>query len=445
MQLVPGGKDKYRLVPILLIVLVIIVSVWSAAAFAKEAGDDIRLGLKDRSQSIAAALEQEHILKLSGKEQDEKNPAYKALKERLAEVKEGVPTARSLYLAGERNGRLFFYVDSERPDDQDYSPAGEFYDDATPEFKAMFDNGQALVEGPVTDDFGTFISGLAPIFEPGTNKVIAVIGIDVAATTYYQSMAWAALVPLMAGFMLVLIILAFEWIRRRNTQLLNLRSELVSVASHELRNPVTGIRLAAENLQLFITDEQAKGMARAIYSSAIRLQDSTDEILELTHAMKQAKLSKTNTDIVALIHEVIDIQHLAAQQKSVQLVVDPSVPANLVVHVDASKIKRAMHNVISNAIKYTRDDSTVTIGYHSDEYSHYITITDQGIGIPKAEQQKVFAGFYRASNAVASNIPGTGMGLYLVKMVFEQHGGHVTCISEENKGTTFTVSLPKRS
>jgi signal transduction histidine kinase len=106
-------------------------------------------------------------------------------------------------------------------------------------------------------------------------------------------------------------------------------------------------------------------------------------------------------------------------------------------------MKRVLHNMVSNAIKYSSHATTVTIAYRQDEKYHYIVVSDQGIGIPLNEQSKVFKGFYRASNATKHNIPGTGLGLYLVKAVLEQHHGSVSFISEENQGSTFTLCLPR--
>jgi len=444
MQLVPGTRDKYRLIADGLIIIVIIFSTLGAVVLGQRAGNNIRGELGERSQSIAAALDSDQVLRLSGTSRDETSITYKDLKARLADIKRANRTARSLYVTGERNGRLFFYVDSEQPSSDQYSPAGQYYDDATPGFKAIFKNGKPLLEGPLHDDFGTFISGLAPMFRPGSTQVVAVLGVDVDATTYYRNMFAAASLPVLAGLILIIIIVVFEWMRRRNQQLMTVRSELVSVASHELRTPIIGIRLAAENLDHMPLDPSAKAMVRVMYDSARRLQTSTDDILELTRSMQKQSLAMAEVDMMALFNEIVTVQQVAAQQKGVRLLYAAPWPAQLTVRCDADKIKRALHNVVSNAIKYTKDNSLVTIGYKSDEQNHYFTVADQGIGIPQAEVAKVFAGFYRASNAVSSKVPGTGLGLFLVKGVMEQHGGSVSCISEQDKGTIFTLTLPKR-
>jgi signal transduction histidine kinase len=163
----------------------------------------------------------------------------------------------------------------------------------------------------------------------------------------------------------------------------------------------------------------------------------------LSHATNGRELNAKQTDLPSLVKEVVATQMLSAEQKQVSVIMDDYWPAKLSVNVDPDQMRRAIHNVISNAIKYTRNNTTVTISYQRDAKQHKILVADQGIGIPAAEQSKVFRGFYRASNAVKSDVPGTGLGLYLVKTVFERHGGSVSFVSEENRGATFTLTLPR--
>ncbi|HSD56093.1 MAG TPA: ATP-binding protein [Candidatus Saccharimonadales bacterium] len=438
-------KDIFGVIMWYVVALIISVTGGLAIFAARQHTEDVRTMLAERSVTVASALDSRDIQELQGTSADGDTVIYKELKAKLANIKASNSNARGLYLTGERNGRLFFYVDSEQPNSDYYSPPGEYYDDATNEFKNIFKNGEPVVEGPVKDDFGTFISGLAPIYDDSGRKVIAVLGIDVDASKYYRGIIFATMSPILSGLSLLLLIAFFEWTRRKSRQLLTLRSELVSVASHELRTPITGIRWAAESLQHTVTDPRAAPMIRAIYNSAVSLQASTDDILELTHAMKQQKAVMAPIDLTSLVQEIVNPQILAASQKGVDLIIDESWPKQLVVVCDAGKLKRALNNVISNAIKYTRDNTTVTIKYTGSEHEHHIQVADEGIGIPEAEQDKVFGGFYRASNAVASRIPGTGLGLYLVKIVIEQQGGRVNFISNENKGTVFTISLPRRT
>lgn len=437
-------KDRVHLLAVSLILLVCFLSSFGAWWLGNDAKYKIETDLSERSQSIAGALDTDEIHTLKGDSSDANLRAYADLKSRLATVKRANPDARSIYIMGRhQNGDLFFYDDSEPPSSHDYSPAGDTYPDGTAADKAIFNNGKAFVEGPNTDQYGTFISGLAPILDPTTNKVIAVLGVDISAATYWNVIIYSAVLPLVIGLMVILIVLIFERIRRHNMQLLALRSELVSVASHELRNPITGIRWAAESLVRLTDDERVLKMAKAILDSAMHLQASTNDILELSHASSDRPLTKQKTDLNKLVQEVIETQTLSAQQKNVSLIFDKYWPKSFMIQCDPDQMRRAIHNVISNAIKYTRNDTPVVISYQQDDKHHKILVTDQGIGIPAAEQNKVFRGFYRASNAAKSDIPGTGLGLYLVKTVFERHGGSVSFVSEENKGTTFTLTLPK--
>lgn len=437
----PGDSEKYNPLPLILVGVIAILSIALAIFMGQHKSQDIKDELSERSQTIAAAVGPLQILDLEGKTDDVDKGSYIALKEQLAAIKEVNHEFRSIYIAGQKNSRVFFYVDSETPDSPQFSPAAEWYDDATTEFKNVFKTEKPIVEGPISDDFGVFISGLAPITH--NNKVIAVLGVDIDADEYWKDLILAAVVPLTTGLCLILIIVIFEWMRRRNLQLLSLRSELVSVASHELRTPIIGIKWGAESLEGIVKDETALPYIKAIRNSAISLQASADDILELTHAINNRKVKIIPTDMHRLVQDVFDTQQLTADQKGVTLHIDESLTTGLIIPCDSDKMKRVMHNMVSNAIKYTRDGSKVTVAYQQDDQMHRILISDQGIGIPPTEQSKVLEGFYRASNAIASKVQGTGLGLYLVKTVLEQHKGKVSFISEENKGTTFTLSLPK--
>jgi len=436
--------DRFRWIAIALVIVVVIASALVAFITGRATNSRIRDQLSERSQTIAAALGPNTIAKLAGQPADANTTTYKNLKQSLASIKRANPDARSIYIMGQHGGRLFFFVDSEQPDSRDYSSAAEWYDDSTEADKAIFQNGSPLVEGPVTDSYGTFISGLAPIFAPSDGSVLAVLGIDVGADTYWRDIAAAVAVPVLAGFSIIMVIAIFERQRQRNLQLMAVRSELMSVASHELRTPLTGIRWAAESIQALIKDDKVEGIAQAIRNSATSMQASIEDILELSKVMNHRGLAIATTDLTKLVRDVIDAQSLSAQQRTVTVTLDPSWPAQLNVECDPVQIKRALFNVIGNAVKYTPEGSIVTVTYEDTPNAHRINIIDHGIGIPAKEQGKIFKGFYRASNAVASKTQGSGLGLYLVKAVMERHGGGVSFVSEENKGTTFTLSLPKK-
>lgn len=428
----------------LLLVTIIVVGIFLLSFFSIQAtNEQNRRSLEERASTIAAALSVEDIAKLSGMPTDINTQTYKSLKSRLTALKQINSDVGAIYLTGIKGDQLFFYVDSERPDSKYYSPPGEVYNEATPTFKNMFYSSPIpQVEGPVSDHFGTWFSGLAPIFDPQTGRVLAVVGLDIDSVSYNQSLLGALDVPLGVGLILLIVVTIYELKRRREIGTTRMRSELVSIASHELRSPLVGMRWAIEGLLKSAANKAEEAKLRAVHDSILHLQAGTEDILQFTAVTGTPKLAMASVDMRTLVQEVCDTQSLVAQQKNVKLILDESWPKRAQITCDADRMKRAMHNIISNAIKYTRNNTDVVIQYERRAKYHCISVIDHGIGIPASEQKRVFSGFYRASNAKASGEKGTGLGLYLTRTILEQHKGRANFVSEEGKGTTFTLCLP---
>lgn len=412
----------------------------------QSARDQSRKSLEERSVTIASALDTSAVLKLKGNPSDANLPEYHQIKTRLTAIKQANSDVRSIYITGSKDGKIFFYVDSEQPNSKYYSPPGEEYTEATPAFKNIFySSPQPLVEGPISDHFGTWVSGLAPMFNPHTGRVMAVVGLDMDASSYNNMLIGALDIPVGAGLAFIILVSIYELARRREEQAILMRSELVSIASHELRSPMVGMRWAIEGLLKSTTNKAEQTKLEAIHGSVLHMQEAAEDVLQFTSVTAQRKLNMAMNDIHALIKDVCDTQTLVAQQKNVTLVVDDSWPEKVMILCDADRIKRALYNVVSNAIKYTRNDTSVMVSYQKVGSQHQISVSDHGIGIPASEIQRVFTGFYRASNAKASGVQGTGLGLYLTRTIFEQHKGKVTVTSKEGEGTTFVLVLPGRT
>ena len=439
-----SGSLARRLAVIATAVLIIAATALGTWLSARSTDSHIRSQLTNRTASVADLLDANDIAALTGSPQDLSSRSYQKTKRTLAKLKESNPDIRSLYIAELRDDRVYFYVDSEQAKSDYYSPPGEYYPSATPLFKSLFVSGKAAVEGPTQDAFGSWVSGLAPIRNQDSGKVIAVLGMDSEAGNYYRLMAQSVIVPVLLGVIALAVVVSNEVLRMRQERLLKLQSELVSIASHELRSPLAGVRWATESLIPHL-DDANKIMAQRILVSASQLQASIDDILQISRVASPGghkHLELADHDLMTLVRDVCQSQQLAAEQKGVSLTLDGSWASGITVHCDADRIKRALQNVISNAIKYTREDTEVYINYHFNGDAHQVRITDQGIGIPEGETSKIFQGFYRASNAQASNVKGTGLGLYLTRTVLEQHGGKVSVDSKENVGTTITLTLP---
>ena len=135
-----------------------------------------------------------------------------------------------------------------------------------------------------------------------------------------------------------------------------------------------------------------------------------------------------------------ELEGLAREKKQT---VDVHVPAQFpAVSADPRLLRQVVINLMSNAVKYTPPSGTISIRLDRDGDGVVWRVQDSGIGIPKEAQRRLFEKFFRADNAVTLDTEGTGLGLYLVRLIVERHGGRVWCDSEEGAGSTFAFSLP---
>jgi len=399
--------------------------------------------LTDRAATIATALDTEKIAQLTGKPSDTSLAVYQELQTKLRLLKQNNTDARSIYVTRIHSGGVYFAVDSEVASSKYHSPPGKIYANASNFLKGMFSITTPGVEGPLGDGNGSsWVSGLAPVVDLHTGRAVAVVGIDSNANVYNQAILASAATPLLVSVVFIVVLAIYEWNRHRQQRELKARSELMSIASHELRTPITGMRWAAESMLHIQPQGPMQTMAKAMYDSVLNLQAGTEDILQLTRLQKNPKLQMAPTNLTQLVGEICNTQRILAGQKRVLINMDQTWPQSLVITCDPVRMKQVFHNLVSNAVKYTKPSTAVVVQYQLSGRQHKITIADQGIGIPKDEQSRVFAGFYRASNAKASGESGTGLGLYLVKTIVEQHHGKISFVTEENKGTTFTVILP---
>ena len=194
-------------------------------------------------------------------------------------------------------------------------------------------------------------------------------------------------------------------------------------------------------------EEKVKKSLELMHNSTIKLQESIEDVLQLANLQSDGKhkLDLADVDMTNLVDDVFLVQQPAAEEHNITLKRSDDWPITLTLHVDERRLKRVFNNLVSNAVKYTKADTAVIIGYREATGRHVITVSDHGIGIPKGDQEKVFSGFYRADNARKASVNGTGMGLYLSRAIIEQHGGTLWIESSEQAGTTIYVSLPAKA
>ncbi|MEO6941932.1 MAG: ATP-binding protein [Terrimesophilobacter sp.] len=223
------------------------------------------------------------------------------------------------------------------------------------------------------------------------------------------------------------------------------RRDFVANISHELKTPIGAVSILAEALQAAAKEpEQVKRFAKRLTKESERLARITQEIIELSRLQAADALSKPEVvEIDHVVASAIDQNRVAAEARNVTIASGGD--AGIEVFGDESLLVVALHNLISNAILYSSKGSRVGIGVSNVDGIVEIAVTDQGIGIPAEELDRVFERFYRIDPARSRHTGGTGLGLSIVKHVVQNHGGDVRVWSQPGYGSTFTIRLPEAS
>ena len=226
-----------------------------------------------------------------------------------------------------------------------------------------------------------------------------------------------------------------------------MKSEFVSLASHQLRTPLTAIRWISERLLNPkpgpLTDKQAE-LVKLLHQSSLKMIHLVNDLLNISRLDSgRMTIDPQPTDLRQLVAEVIQgfERDLAQKQIKLEFRATQSVPRSL--RIDPQLIRQAVLNLISNAIKYTPEKGKITVYLTRRQDEIVIQISDTGYGIPAEEQHKVFEKFYRATNVATKDIDGTGLGLYLVQAIVKASGGRLELESEVGQGTTFRIILPR--
>jgi two-component system phosphate regulon sensor histidine kinase PhoR len=231
----------------------------------------------------------------------------------------------------------------------------------------------------------------------------------------------------------------------RLRQLEGVRQEFVANVSHELRTPLSLIKSAAETLMDGAKDDPAAlgRFLQIIDKHANRLALLIDDLLLLsTLDSGGLRLNKQPLPVRSTVQEAIDDLRQRALARDVTL--ENSVPAALVALADSERMRQVISNLLDNAIKYGRAGGTTTVGGRVlDDGRIEITVADDGPGIPRESQQRIFERFYRVDKARSREQGGTGLGLAIVKHVVQAHGGEVGLASEPGSGARFIVVLPR--
>lgn len=220
------------------------------------------------------------------------------------------------------------------------------------------------------------------------------------------------------------------------------RRDFVANVSHELKTPVAAMGVLAEAL-LESTDEPdtVQRFGHKLLTESQRLAGMVGELIELSRLQGAERLPDfVSVDVDSVVQEAISRHKVAADRADITISTDA--PSGLQVLGDQGLLVTAVANLISNAIAYSPDSSTVSISRRRDGDEVEIAVTDRGIGIALADQERVFERFFRVDKARSRATGGTGLGLAIVKHVAANHNGSIRLWSRPGTGSTFTLSIP---
>jgi two-component system, OmpR family, phosphate regulon sensor histidine kinase PhoR len=222
------------------------------------------------------------------------------------------------------------------------------------------------------------------------------------------------------------------------------RQKFISNVSHELKTPVTAIRIAAENLQEEELHESARATAQSIMRSVDRLTLLLGDLSELSRIESGAlHLAPVRLDLSSFLDTLMRDLQPRGSASGVELALDVDAPPGTVILADPLRLHQVMENLVSNALKFSPPGGRVELSIRLTSQGQVWEVRDQGPGIPEAEQGRIFERFYRAQAAKAK--PGTGLGLAIVKHLCRLMGGEVSVLSRPGEGATFRVILPLQS
>ncbi|MFC2156623.1 sensor histidine kinase [Acidobacteriota bacterium] len=231
---------------------------------------------------------------------------------------------------------------------------------------------------------------------------------------------------------------------RRELQLAEIRSQFVSSVSHELKTPLTSIRMFAETLRLGRSKDIAtqNEYLDTIVNESQRLTRLLNNVLDFS---KITKGKRTYRKEYASLHEILEgvartmDYQLSQQGFELHLELEENIPE---IRVDRDAMEQAVLNLLSNAMKYSGDSRDITLSFLREEDFVVIQVIDKGIGIDPREHDRIFEKYYRIESPENVRSTGTGLGLALVSHIVQAHGGHVDVESNYGEGSTFSVFLP---
>lgn len=254
-----------------------------------------------------------------------------------------------------------------------------------------------------------------------------------------------SLIVISAGAVLMMIDFVVTRSFERLADASRMKTEFISVITHQLRSPLTNLRFSLEALADKKSDrEDAKELEyfKILDENAEKMNDLIDNLLTLSRIESGSfPVKKEEVALDELARKLILRAKCFAEASNVKVVLEAE--RNLPrVKGSALWLEQVIENLLDNAIRYTKEKGEVKVRVQKKKNLLHFAVQDQGVGIPKEEQKYIFQKFFRARNALKAQTEGSGLGLHIAKRILEALGGKISFVSKEGKGTTFYFSLP---
>ena len=261
---------------------------------------------------------------------------------------------------------------------------------------------------------------------------------------------WRQVVPLVLGIIFFGVIIAglavntifiVREIRRNERQ-----DSFLNAVTHELKTPITSIRLYLETLQSRPLDEEKRrDFYRIMLEDSDRLLGTVEQVLKAGEARHASRRNWQEVDFAEVARNTLELARLRHNLKPEALRFGAEPAADLVVMGNSEELRTAVFNLLDNAIKYSGEHKNIVVDVRTPNIDSILfSVRDQGIGIPRVELKRIFNRFYRIQNRATGNVKGTGLGLFIVRAVVRRYGGDAYAESQgEGLGSTFTIRLPR--
>jgi signal transduction histidine kinase/CheY-like chemotaxis protein len=450
--------NRRRLACLGLLALILGVGLGSASLAGRRQDRAMREQVMTRARLAAAAVPVDAIRPLQWGDADLADPRYLALKEQMKAFRRANGDLRFALLAGLRQGRAYFIVDNEVPTSPDYSPPGQYYEEAAPAYLQGMASRQPFLIGPVTDRWGTWIIASVPVADFGARGA-ANFELDITAANWSALVRGARLPVVLITLLISLLVIGSfevqEQLRRQAAEMrtakeaaeaaTRAKSDFLAVMSHEIRTPLSGVIG-----MLDLLGRTPKAADQQQYTAVAR--DSAETLLHiLDDILDSAKIESGRLTLEAIPFRVRDefrqlfaAARLRAEKKGLgfRVRISPEVPAVLV--GDPTRLRQVLNNLLSNALKFTeRGVIAVTITGELDPAGRAalrLEVQDTGIGIPETTRARLFAKFTQADVSTTRRFGGTGLGLSIVRALAELMGGAAEVESVAGFGSTFTFT-----